>query len=225
MPFKEGTGTTTQDYSAYGNTGTLMPVGSEPAWTASGKYNNALVFDGSNDYVSIGNVSSLNFGTGSFTISIWIKASSTISGNVVVVQKADAVASNYAGFSVYLRPNDPYLRFHVSDGTHEQYTTSFATDLRDDLWHHIGIVWDSTTQKISMYLDGAFITNDTTGTATGSIDNAKPAEIGRNYQLGAGLQYFKGTIDEVRIYKRVLTLYEINAVMNNRRFIALEIQH
>ena len=79
-PLDEGGGTTTADASGNGNDGTL----NLPGWD-SGKFGGALNFDGVDDYVDCGNPSILDFGTGDFTISAWIKttapAGETIFGN------------------------------------------------------------------------------------------------------------------------------------------------
>jgi len=42
-----------------------------------GKFGQALSFDGTNDYVSVDDSASLNFGTGDFTIGAWIKLTNT----------------------------------------------------------------------------------------------------------------------------------------------------
>ena len=79
-PLDEGGDGTARDASGNGNDGTL----NGPTWD-SGKFGGALSFDGSNDFVDCGNSSTLDFGTGDFTVSAWIKtadrAGETIFGN------------------------------------------------------------------------------------------------------------------------------------------------
>ena len=53
--FNEGTGTTVTDISGNGNNGTI----SGATWTTSGKYGNALVFNGTNALVTINNSATL----------------------------------------------------------------------------------------------------------------------------------------------------------------------
>ena len=65
--FDEGTGATSTDASGKGNNGTLV---NGPAWT-TGKVNNALSFNGTNNYVNSGDFTSL---TGAITVSTWIYA-------------------------------------------------------------------------------------------------------------------------------------------------------
>ena len=73
--FNEGTGTTVADASGNGITGTT----SSTTWTTSGKYANALSFNGTSSYVDLGNVSAFQI-TGSMTWSAWIKAYRQSSG-------------------------------------------------------------------------------------------------------------------------------------------------
>lgn len=66
--FDEGTGGTAYDTSLFGNNCTI----NNATWV-SGVKGNALEFNGFDSYLGCGNDSSLNFGTGNFTIMAWIK--------------------------------------------------------------------------------------------------------------------------------------------------------
>src|SRR4030095_12635881 len=58
--FNEGSGTIVNDASGNGNNGTI----SGATWTTSGKYGNALSFNGSNSRVTVPDSSSLHLTTG-----------------------------------------------------------------------------------------------------------------------------------------------------------------
>ncbi|MBI5360467.1 MAG: DUF2341 domain-containing protein [Planctomycetes bacterium] len=67
-PFSEGAGSgTTADASGQGNTGILNGT---PAWS-TGRFGNAIRFDGLDDYVSVTNNAGFDFGAGDFTIEFW----------------------------------------------------------------------------------------------------------------------------------------------------------
>ena len=70
--FNEGTGSTAYDSSVNNNTGALHNM-AEDDWV-SGLDGTALNFDGSDDYVQVADDSSMSFGTGSFSIAVWMKA-------------------------------------------------------------------------------------------------------------------------------------------------------
>src|SRR3989338_2173060 len=67
--FDETSGTSASDSSGNNNTGTLT---NSPTWT-TGKINSALSFDGTDDYVNIGN---MNVSGSGITIAAWVKADS-----------------------------------------------------------------------------------------------------------------------------------------------------
>src|SRR5437773_3247770 len=70
----EGAGTTVTDASGNGNTGTI----GNATWTTAGKYGNALVFNGTNAFVTISDRASLHLTTG-MTLEAWVRPS-TVSG-------------------------------------------------------------------------------------------------------------------------------------------------
>ena len=65
--FDEGSGTTVFDASGNGNNGTIGGA----TWTTSGKYGNALVFDGVSALVTINNSASLQLST-AMTLEAWV---------------------------------------------------------------------------------------------------------------------------------------------------------
>src|ERR1043165_3241424 len=66
--FEDGSGTTLTDRSGNARHGTLR---NGPVWS-TGKYGGGLTFDGSNDYVRIGDVEAAD-GLTAFTVSAWVK--------------------------------------------------------------------------------------------------------------------------------------------------------
>ena len=66
--FTENAGTTATDKSGNGNNGTLT---NGPAWSASGKYGAAILFDGTNDLVNISDANSLDL-TNGMTLEAWV---------------------------------------------------------------------------------------------------------------------------------------------------------
>src|SRR5262249_7770517 len=72
--FNEGSGTTVGGSSGLGNAGTV----SNTAWTTSGKYGNALVFNGTNSMVTIPDKASLHLTSG-MTLEAWVNPSNVSS--------------------------------------------------------------------------------------------------------------------------------------------------
>lgn len=78
--------------------------------------------------------------------------------------------------------------------------------LEKEKWTHIAASFDGTTAKI--YIDGVL---DTTRSNIGSVlDTPHDLCIGRDREGSAPAYGFKGSLDEVRMWNRVLTQAEIN---------------
>ena len=61
----------------------------------------ALTFDGTDEYVSIPHDPSIDFGSGSFTVSLWVKFSNAMSGDGYLIGKRGITTTgNYAGWSL-----------------------------------------------------------------------------------------------------------------------------
>jgi len=78
-------------------------------------------------------------------------------------------------------------------------------------WHHIAGTYDGST--IRLYVDGV---EKASGSVSGPIQTSStPLYIGNKPFSSYSGDYFKGIIDEVRIYNRALLHQEINDTMNN----------
>jgi hypothetical protein len=163
--------------------------------------NNALEFDGSNDYVELGTPSSItSLGQGSFTIEAWIKTETTDTRQCIVGNW------DYSSHSMVLELHSTgNLRLFVDE---TGYNSTKEVD--DGQWHHVVGVRDITNNKIIMYVDGIEIFNQTV--STGSFNITNTTRIGRNYNDSYALN-FDGQIDEVRLWNDVRTESEIRQNM------------
>lgn len=175
---------------------------------ASSGNQNALDFDGVNDYVDLGNPANLNFGTGDFTIETWINVpvGADLTDFPVVVAKGD-VANSQAGYTISIQPNGEIL-FDLSDGGITSGVTSVGQTVNDGFWHHVAVVREGgNTGKI--YIDG-LLSNEAPILAL-DLDNADKFYIGtRNENAG----FLEGTMDELKIWNIALTIEEIRNHIN-----------
>ena len=198
LRFDDGSGDIAFDSSGQGNHGRIY----EATWT-TGKYGNALSFDGINDYVSVPYNDILNV-TENFTVSFWFKANNVTSHQSLVDKGRDYYGS---GWRVYINNNGLYFSVNnntLNDGNELILTTSF-TDTQD--WHFVTVTYGVDGGKL--YLDNDLKDFD-------NYIGPVVYKYNENVTIGA-LAYstnyfnFNGTIDEVRIYNRVLSWEEINA--------------
>ena len=193
----DGSGTTATDSGGNGNDGILE---NGPVWV-DGLIGKALEFDGVDDYVDFGNDESLRM-KNEFTVSLWINAATSQEGFYNPISKGHEAANGWA-----LQGSKATLSFLIGDGTGNPGAT-FSQDLRDEHWHHLVMTKSSSSGiGIKLYLDGA--PDGSNPDATGDVARADSwnLSIGRDTQNG---RYFKGSIDEVRIYGRVLTAVEVS---------------
>ena len=195
--FDEGQGTTVQDATTNNNDGSI----SGATWQTNdmcitGK---CLFFDGSSADVDAGSNSSLDLGTGNFTISLWAKIINN--GNVEsLIAKSDNSlgSSGTTGFDlIYRGDTDSRTSFRINDGSATADTLDITTDLADNRWHNITISADRSGNAIA-YIDGIQKATTTISDKSGSIDVADNLHIGtRSY---SSTWFYNGFLDEVKIY-------------------------
>ena len=176
------------DSSGNGNTGTLTPTTGGPTWTSGTDAkvgSGALQFDGVNDYVrsSIGIPASKIF-----SIAFWTKLGPIREGQVF--------SWNYWVRALYAYSN---LYFDV---TGDAISNGIPTTcLNDNKWHHIAAINNNISQ--TLYCDGNLVgsSSQTPYATTGTLFLA--SEIGTGH-------FWNGSIDDVRIYNRVLSVSEIS---------------
>jgi hypothetical protein len=193
--FNEGSGTTVRDVSGNNNLGTIQGA----TWVA-GKYNNALSFNGTSSRVDIVDSATLHLTTG-MTLEAWVKPAT--SGNTWqnVVYKGN---DNY-----YLMAKSPTAGRPAGGGTigGVKNTVSGTSVLPVGVWSHLAATYDGASLRL--YVNGVQVASVA---KTGNIKTSgNLLQIGGNTIFG---QYFKGVIDEVKVYNRALSKAQIQADMN-----------
>jgi len=189
--FEEGTGTTTAD-TVGSNSGTLA---NSPIWRIGGDCvsGGCLQFNGTNNYVDAGSDPSLNMASNDFTIEVWAKAVSGITGRGII-NKGGWSAIGY-GIQQAFSPANTYY-FVVRDSAGYK---SIALPLYET-WGWTHIVAIKKTNYLEAWVNGSRV--GTWSGAIGSLDNpAKKLEIGRS----SDPYYFNGIIDEARVYNSAMT--------------------
>jgi len=224
--FDECSGSIVYDSSTYGNDGTMYSFDPTPVseWKfennvfdtydinngtrynftngyVSGKVGTALEFDYSAEqFVDVGNDSSLNFETGDFSIEAWIKTSSDASQGILV--KYDYSVDT--GF--LLLSENGYGYFAVYENTNGAHCSG-TTALNDSEYHHIVGTRDGTV--VTLYIDGNFECSDTdASTRNIGIENLM---VGY-YEWGNS---FDGIIDEIRVYDFALSEKDVGRRYND----------
>ncbi|MBS3147179.1 hypothetical protein J4471_05810, partial [Candidatus Woesearchaeota archaeon] len=167
--------------------------GTCPAWTSSGKFNGAYTFTNNQHRIGTGITTQLN----DFAVEIWFKDDGIASAYERLADKSytacfwfgrnNANANSWGGG--VMEASDPYGVF---------------VTLTDGQWHQIISMRNGTTHTVVG--DGGSVISSNTVSAN-ACDTTELA-IGA-WGTGVTTQSFGGTIDEVAIYNRSLTLQEI----------------
>jgi len=180
-----------------GNNGTTAGMVSY----GTGKIDQAIILDGVDDYVDCGAGASLNI-TGAVTVSAWIRLSAVgvdhkIAGNqdgTTGGYKLGVFNSDVIEFEIRTSANAAVLNRSVAGGT----------ALAAGTWYHVAGVY-SEGNYIRTYVDGMLdremATTEILGSSTGTL------KMGR--EPFSDLYFFKGLMDEVRIYSRALSDTEV----------------
>lgn len=210
--FDDASGTQAMDFSLSRLNGIWNGAGVHYATSTMGS---AGQFNGTNDYVSCGTSTNLDFGAGTnFTISFWTKFAN--SGNYQnFVSKGSGSVSNSGdhtvGFVIGYNVVAHQFGSFVADGTNISTLTIAYTP--DSLWHHIAVVYSRAGSQ-TMYLDGKPI-GSIAMSSIGSVTSPAAFNIGKN---NGGPDFLNGLIDEVRVYNRALSASEIYNIYNANIF-------
>lgn len=134
---------------------------------------------------------------GSCSVSFWIK------DDVIEGPTWKEILGSSEAFNFIQNENQFNCSFQKNGGIIQQVGTTPV----DSKWHHIAATRDNTSMKL--YIDGNLI-----GTAPSPAINLG-AFLLHNYELAyAGTSYWKGAMDDLRFYKRVLSASEVIQLKN-----------
>lgn len=157
----------------------------------------SILFDGVDDYVNLGNPTSLQI-SGNFSISLWIKFNSIIQGY--------AFSGCGNKYGIYVQNNLINLQHRDSSNVFRNVTST--STFNDNQWHHVLGVNDGT--NLLLYIDGTLNNSNALGGA--SITSTLGARIG-SISTASGWE-FRGYIDEVAVWDNDQSA-NITSIFNN----------
>lgn len=203
--FDEATETYVPDQSSNG-----LNAINKGAVSVEGKVGKALEFDGKSvlqvDYQSI-----LDSFPKGITVAAWIKKDTASYWNTIVSREIGSGWSEYIGLAVHQNR----ALFSVDPDGKNYQNVKADEPVRPGVWVHLAGTFDNETYKL--YINGK-LTKSATCKSAIHFSDQNPLLIGgnSNNQNQSLVDCFKGTIDEVRIYKRALSLPEINQLSQNQ---------
>ncbi len=214
------------DVSGNQNNGTVY--GATLATDRFGKAKKAYSFNGVSNYILLPVLTTLP-NSNQVTFSIWIKTAY----NFKTPDGSACIFDQWSFTNPYTGPN---IGFALSINPDKTIGVSFLGGLAQNsspklltpkIWNNLIIVFDGKQsdpkKRVSVYLDGSFVEyigNDTAPSFIGHLANrtvigasVAPFAWPETTHIVGG--FFMGELDDVRIYKRTLTQYEITYVASH----------
>ena len=197
MPFDTNSNTTTRDYSGNGLDGLVRDC----EWTENGVVGGAYHFGGSKEHIVI--ESDLppcfnDFANNDFTVSIWVNSSFMSQDNKIILEGR----KDTKNFVRLYQENDG---FNFGVCINDSKVSVRTENVQSNIWYHIAGVWDASEQYLAVYLNGVISTER--GDNSFSCGAHDGLSIGHGNSGSGG--YWYGYLDEVEIYNRVLSSYQI----------------
>jgi hypothetical protein len=164
-----------------------------------GNSDSAYEFDGRNDYIHLSSLDSIGFKNG--TVTLWFKlATGFHTGDKAInLFSKDNPSHEQNVIEAYFDGNTGKIKLDYGDFQQSIFSDSESLDYQ---WYHLAFKWGNIGLK--MYVNGI--------KQTESLDIVSPVNADTITHIGthqAGTNFFKGDIDDIRIYNRALSDSEI----------------
>ena len=166
-------------------------------------YWNAFNFDGVDDYIEVGDVYDTS---SSWSMSYWLYKPSTS------LVTAFMYKSRGTGNALLLNLNtDDTLNFKTWNSVNIASDLTTTTTLSNG-WNYLTFTYDSSTQNKSIYINGVY---DKSQTVSDVAEYSNTDVIG-----GDPANYLNGSMDEIRIYQKVLSQSEITNLYSSTPYVS-----
>jgi hypothetical protein len=200
--------------SIYGNS--LFFNGIRPKKTIINSFSNlkSILFDGINDYISLGEPSdvSVTLSSNELTISAWIKPFS-LSAQGYIVAKADPFVGPVIHYIMGVGVDGSMFGYFGGGGGFS--VSGAASAITTNVWYHV--LWTvknvSGTNKGSIWLNG--VQQGGTVTAGAMTDSGTELRIGAGNAAGNAALPFSGYIDEVTFWNTGFTSSQVTSLYNS----------
>lgn len=150
-----------------------------------------------------------------FSIAFWIKS---YSGNSDAIPLSKNVYGSWSGYMFLVNSTNPgycnttgQCSFYVAASSAGDACANNPISNDSTNWYFLTGIYDATLNKTYMYVNSV-LQNDV-GSKTGTSSNTKQLSFGA-YNDSPTIGFFKGKLDNIRFYNRLLTQPEIDALYN-----------
>ncbi len=182
---------------------------------STGKVDQAMLFDGVDDYLTVAASSTLDLGTSAgFTFDAWVKPDFSADRDFPILDYSNIGGSEGVTFSLDYSPSyggTLYASIHDTTGAeHLIFTPDFT--VVTGVFQHLAATYDKSTGMAKLYLNGVEKASSNLGVFTPKTTST--LYLGR-FAAGFGTALrFKGMIDELEIFNRALSAGEVQAIFS-----------
>ncbi|MHC4110536.1 MAG: LamG-like jellyroll fold domain-containing protein, partial [Planctomycetota bacterium] len=173
-----------------------------------------LALDGIGDWVDCGNPAALNFGTGDWSLSAWIKNTMTGTGDInkgTIIGNGGDGDGGHRYAMIVSEESEGKVTLVLDDDSSLEQAIGAATPVNDGAWHHVLGLREGA--EIRIYIDGMLQAIQSLPSATYDLSGAAQ----HNFLIGAVYHHnnnapfkdYEGLIDEVRVYDSALTIDDL----------------
>jgi hypothetical protein len=203
--------TTWNDVSRLGNNGTLV---NGPTFnSADGGY---IVFDGVNDFITLGDILALGFTDGVFTADAWVYVPSTWTAGSQypnLISKGASAGWDNAGWSLFVFRDYPGAGIYgwgcgIRNGA-TSLITQGSINITPNTFTHICVTADGSNVRL---YQNSVLTNTNSQTVNPEL-NSQSVLIGKDWTNN----YFPGNVAITRLYNRAISSSEVRQNFNSTR--------
>ena len=177
---------------------------------------NASNFNGVNDGLDVPNPTRLDWNNDdSFSIQVWVNSSQSCAGNDNKVIAGTFSGSDGAWWlGCGSTSNEAVFYLQAAGGPSSGYSLKGTRAINDGQWHQITAVRDAPSMETRLYVDGVLDASAVVVYSSTFASNS-PLHIGYYGPGHTRDYYFDGSIDELIIYNRALSVTEIRQHYTN----------
>jgi hypothetical protein len=181
--------------------------------------NGSWVFDGVDDNIDFGDVTTTEFGTGDFTLSAWIYIPTNVVENInffkgIIVKKGASAAQ--AGYAMYYNTGQQKFLWSTANGTlsAERFSTNTWGSLKGTWANVVMVRQNGATNNGHFYINGVYESIASSATVV-DVNGDFNLRLGSGNLFGN--YFFQGNIADAKIYNRALSATEASQNFNAQK--------